>query len=171
MPMCSNIMRSQCFLLATKHCFFHTKQLLCPRRQKSKVKYSLVQAHQLCARNIPGISPRITFAFSHDRPVSIGKIKLVFLWRSADGDCCFLLKICIIFFLRIVCTNSWNLRPTCGFSEFKFAISAPRPEWTIANLPLYMAQSNRRTSLTILHQRLPGYVPESEWRDFHQESA
>lgn len=42
-------------------------------------------------------------------------------------------SFCIPPSLRIVCTNSWNLRPTCGFSEFKLAISAPCPQRTIAN--------------------------------------
>ena len=79
-------------------------------------------------------------------------------------------KYVLYFSLRIVCTNSWNLRPTRGFSEFKFAISAPRPEWTIANLPLYMAQSNRRTSLTILHGTLPSAASHPRFQCSHYQA-
>ena len=87
-----HIILRECFCLSLECRLFHAKELLGPDWQKTKIENCFIQPHQLCARNIAGVRPCITFAFSDYGPVLIGKIKFMSLRRFSYGDNCFLLK-------------------------------------------------------------------------------
>ena len=80
------------FCLSLECRLFHAKDLLGPNGQKTEIENSLIQSHQLCARNIAGIRPCIAFAFCDNGPVLIGKIKFMPFRRFSYGNNCFLLK-------------------------------------------------------------------------------